>query len=945
MKHIQIKSILCAALAASVALPATAQEQQVELNDSLAAKDDGMVQVAFRSVAQEELLGGVSFIDMDELTKKNYNTYTLDNLQGYVGGWNGNSLWGMDEHLVLVDGIPRDVNNVQPSEIDQITFLKGASAVVLYGSRAAKGVILITTKRGKEEAFKVSVRGNTGFNVAKRYPDYLGSAEYMSLYNEALANDGLSPLYSQEEIYNYASGKNPYRYPNVNFYSSDYLKKAYNRSEVTAEMSGGNQRARFYTNISFYNTGDVFKFGEAKDNHTNRFSVRGNVDLTLSDFITAYVNANVSFYNSRTAKGDYWAAASTFRPNRVAPLIPISLVDQTASGTLETLYNSMNIVDGGYFLGGTQQDETNIFGDYYAAGYTKYTSRQFQFDTGVNIDMGKLLKGLSFRAQFAVDYATSYNTSYDNAYATYTPTWVSYNGTEMIGTVTKHGNDEKSGVQNVSGSASNQTIAFSGVFDYKTSVDNTHNIHAMLLASGYQQSYSGQYHKDSNANLGLQLSYNYQNRYYADFGAAVVHSAKYAPGHRQAFSPSLTLGWNLANESFLENSSVVDDMMLSVSGSILHTDLGFDGYYLWQGSYNQSNGQWWGWRENVSLHSTNIQRGENRDLTFAKRKEFSVNLRTSLWKKLVTLDASFFVNEMDGLFTDPESLYPSYFFAYFPENARFRPYVNYNSDRRMGFDFNATFNKRVGEVDLSLGLAGTYYTTKATKRSELFDDAYQYREGKAVDGVWGLQCEGFFESEEEIENSPEQIFGGEVKPGDLKYVDQNKDGVVDDKDVVYLGRGGWYGSPFTFGINLTAKWKNFTFFALGTGGVGGYAMKNSDYYWVSGADKYSEVVRGRWTEATKATATYPRLTTQAGNNNFRDSSFWMYKNNRFDLAKVQITYDFPSSLLKRTFIKGVSAYISGSNLLTISKERKLMELNTTSAPQTRFYNIGVKATF
>ena len=122
-------------------------------------------------------------------------------------------------------------------------------------------------------------------------------------------------------------------------------------------------------------------------------------------------------------------------------------------------------------------------------------------------------------------------------------------------------------------------------------------------------------------------------------------------------------------------------------------------------------------------------------------------------------------------------------------------------------------------------------------------------------------------------------------------------------------------------------------------------MKNTDYYWVSGADKYSEVVRGRWTEATKATATYPRLTTQAGNNNFRDSSFWMYKNNRFDLAKVQITYDFPSSLLKRTFIKGVSAYISGSNLLTISKERKLMELNTTSAPQTRFYNIGVKATF
>ena len=255
MKHIHIRFILSAAIVAFSQNYMGAQEVAELETDSLNAADPS-VQIAFRKVAESDLTGGVSVINMQELNDKNYSTYSLDNLQGYVGGWNGNSLWGMDGdnagYLVLVDGVPRDADNVLPSEIEQITFLKSASAVVLYGSRASKGVIYITTKRGKEqEKLQIDVRANTGFYVPKSYPKYLGSAEYMTLYNEALANDGLDPLYSDTEIYNYASGANPYRYPNVDYYSSDYLKKAYNRSDVTAEFSGGNKRARFYSNIGY----------------------------------------------------------------------------------------------------------------------------------------------------------------------------------------------------------------------------------------------------------------------------------------------------------------------------------------------------------------------------------------------------------------------------------------------------------------------------------------------------------------------------------------------------------------------------------------------------------------------------------------------------------------------------------------------------------------------
>lgn len=332
---------------------ASAQVADWNETDSLANKKDQMVQVAFRKVSQKDLLGGVSVVNVEKLTKKNYNTYSLDNMQGYVGGWNGNSLWGMDGdnagYLVLVDGVPRDADNVMPSEIAQISFLKGAQAVVLYGSKAAKGAIVITTKRGNVEGLNVSVRANTGFHVAKAYPEYLGSAEYMTLYNEALLNDDptAKPLYTAEQIYNHGSGLNPYRYPNINYYSSDYVKKAYNRSEVTAEITGGGKRARFYSNVSYYRNGDFLDFGEAKNNMTDRFNVRGNVDVDINSFISAYINANATFYNSKNAKGDYWNAAATVRPNfpqNAAPLIPLDMIDPNASAVWELLSTTSNII-------------------------------------------------------------------------------------------------------------------------------------------------------------------------------------------------------------------------------------------------------------------------------------------------------------------------------------------------------------------------------------------------------------------------------------------------------------------------------------------------------------------------------------------------------------------------------------------------------------------------
>lgn len=936
------KTILPAvmAIASGLSFPAMAQDEQA---DSIPST----VQLAFRQVGADEVLGGVSVLDVENLLKKNYiNDINNGTISGYVPGYNGNSLWGLDAdndagYLVLIDGVPRDLNNIPPQEVKEITFMKGAQAVVLYGSRAAKGVIYITTKRGADAPLKIDARVNTGWAVAKAYPEYLGAAEYMTLYNEARANDGLAAAYSQEQIYHTAAHTNPYRYPDVNMYSGEYLKKVYNRTDANLEISGGNGRARFYTNINYFRQGDFVDFGEAKKNYSDRFSVRGNVDVNFSDYVSAYVNASATFYNSRGAHGSYWEAASTLRPNRITPLIPISMIDPSATGALDLVNTSMNIVDGN-FLAGTQIDKTNIFADYYAKGYNKFTSRQFQFDTGVNIDLSMLTPGLSFATKFAVDYATSYNTGYYNNYATFVPVWTSYNGKEVIGDVSMEGKDEHSGVQNISDSQSRQTMNFSAQFDYKRTFADLHNFHAMVVGTGWQRTFSGQYHRTSNVNLGFEVDYNFDKRYYVDLAIAGVHSSKLAPGHRQAWSPSASIGWRISQEDFLKGSDAVNELMLSASYSKLHSDMDISDYYLYSANY--TNGGWYSWAVG-GTSAAYPKRGENLDLTFVTREEFNVNLRGEFFNRMIGLDASFFVIKNDGLLVNNSVRFPSFFSTYYLE-ASFAPYINNNANRRTGFDFGVNFNKEFGEFALQVGVNGTYYDTKALKRDEIYENAYQYREGKPIDGIWGYRCEGFFATDEEAAAANQRALGGgKLRAGDLKYTDINNDGLIDDNDIVYLGRGGWYGAPFAMGVNITAKYKGFTLFLHGTGGFGGHAIKNGSYYWVAGDTKYSAEVRGRWTEATAATATYPRLTTGNGSNNFTTSDFWMYSTNRFDLAKVQLTYDFPKSIIHGPIVNGLSIYVSGSDLLTISKNRKIMETNIGSAPQSRFYNIGAKVTF
>ena len=976
-------------------LPLTANAQTAEGADSTVAKKK--VHVAFRDKDADHLLGGVSYIDMEELSKKDYTMGSLEDMMALVGGWNGNNLWGMDNDrldnndnsnlpLVIIDGVKRPSNNVLPSEIEQITFLKGAQAVVLYGAKGAKGAILITTKRGKVDGLQITANANTGWHFAKEFPEYLGSAEYMTLYTEAQANDAQCNAfvrkYSQQDIYNHASGLNPYRYPNVNYYSDEYIRKAYNRSEGTLEIEGGGSRAHFYTNINYYRAEDLLNFGDAKDNYTDRFSVRGNVDLVINKVVKGFANASATFYNEHKNKGDFWGEASTMRPNfpeNAAPLIDINMVDPNATKALAILGKSLNLLDGKYFPGGTKTTQTNAIADCYFGGKTQKVSRQFQFDAGIIYDMNKFVQGLSFKTLFSIDYAASYDLSYDNKYAVFIPTWSNYNAKDAIVGLAQQNDEVVTGNMTMANGKYRQTITWNGHFDYDHTFAGKHHVTGLLLANMYTTTASGTYHRYANANLGLQAGYDYMSRYFFDMSLAGVHSARLPKGNREALSHSFTIGWNLAKENFLKDT-FVDDLLLSASYSNLNEDIDVymkdddNNYFLYEATWDLA-GSGFGWNEGVSTERAYSKSGSNPALDFIHRKEWAFTLRGSFFNKLISTELTYFNTDMDGFIIQNPTFFPSYLSGGL-SGSSFGPAVNNNISNRKGLDFSITAQKQFGKVHAQLGVVGTYLTTEWKKYDEIADPDAPWRnsekqlihEGKPLDAISGYNCLGFYTPDEfdvTVDDKgiikyslkkdlPQSKLGGTIQPGDLKYEDVNGDGIIDSKDQIDLGKSGTYGAPLTIGVNLTLKYKNWTLFILGNGQFGAKGMKNSKYYYMSGDDKYSVNARDRVQYTYGADgfinglvntdASHPRLTAQGHVHNGQASTFWLYSTDRFNLRKVQLTYDFPKDMFEGKVVKALSIYLNGNDLLTISKERKLMETSVGYAPQTRFYNLGVKVT-
>lgn len=885
------------------------------------------VNIAFGKVEQGSLVNAVSVINADNIRKYD-NVQTInDALLGRVPGLMGSSnVRGIGNALFIVDGLPRDINTINLAEVDQISVLKDINSSMLYGSAAVNGVVLITTKRGQPYKKQVNVSGYYGVSTPTALPKYLSSADYMELYNEARANDGLAPQYDASTITNYRSG-NPYRYPNTDYYSNRYLKNIKPFFRLMTELSGGNDKATYYANLGWNQSGSLLNFGEGKNAKDNQFNIRGNVDMKINDWIKTSLDAVAVFDNDKGPVGNYWSDASSLHPNLFPPLLPINLIDPEN----ELLIGRKNDLNGMYLMGGTASYLTNPIANGYSGGTNENIQRTFSFNNRINFDLGKLTKGLSFHTNVSFDFYSRYDQSVNNAYSVYEPVW--NEAGDSIISLNKYGNDTRTGAQNVTNSYYQRRVGFYGMFDYDRIFNSDHHFTGTLLGYGNVYKAQGDFQGSKNSNLGLRLGYGYKNKYLINFSSAYSNSVKLPEGNRGAFSPSLGLAWIISSEDFMSSVSFINYLKLKISGGVMNSDAGIDGYYYYDNVYSLSGGYYWNEGVLANNGTVSAHNGNGR-LGFEKRSEINIGVEGTFFDRLLSLDGNVFMSVYSDQISRPQTKYPSFY-------ADFIPYENFDRNSYNGAEVALSLNHHLGRVSFSVGANVLYADSRVKKKDEVYVDKYRNRTGRPVDAMFGLVADGLFFDNNDVANHGFQAFGN-VRPGDIKYIDQNNDGIIDGNDETYIGRSQ---APFSYGVHLKVSYRGFSIFALGTGQVGADSYISGNYYWIDGDDKYSEYVLNRWTENTKATATYPRLSTLSNSNNFRNSTFWLYRNNYFTLNRAQVTYQLPGTVTKSLNIGQLDFYVNASNILTVSKHNDIRELNIGGEPRYRSYSLGLKITF
>jgi hypothetical protein len=499
--------------------------------------------------------------------------------------------------------------------------------------------------------------------------------------------------------------------------------------------------------------------------------------------------------------------------------------------------------------------------------------------------------------------------------------------------MTQIGLDARPGTQVVGNTTFNRRFGFYGMLSYDRTFNDVHHLSGSLIGYGSTFKEQGDFQGVKHANAGLQLAYVYNKKYMVDFSGAIVNSVKLAEGNRIGFSPTLGLAWMLSEESFFSSVSAIDYLKLRASAGILNSDLPIGGFFYYDNRYTTSGS--YGWNEGVRSRSGVMQSwADNTNLGFTKRNSFNAGLEGLFLNKFLGAEFNFFYENYTDLVTRVTSTYPAFY-------TDFVPYQNFGAEKYKGIEAGLNFNKSIGDWSFYLGANLLYVTSERTKVDEIYSNSYQYRQGQPVDATFGLQAIGLFQSQAEIDASPLQTFGT-VKPGDIKYMDQNGDNVIDSNDEVYLRR---YQAPLSGGFQAKISYKSLSLYILGEGRSGSENFMEGNYYWVDGNKKYSDVVRNSWVTDAGTSATYPRLSSTTNNNNHRRSSYWLYNNDYLQIRKIQLTWSMPENISKLLLTKKVDVFVNVSDPYQFAKNRKIREIRTENEPYYTTYSGGIKAFF
>jgi len=888
----------------------------------LSEKDN--IYLPFRSFKKRRIPGAVNAIDPSEIIRYDEQKSISGILNGRIPGLFGSSnIRGYGTPLYVINGIPRPAVDINPHEVEQITVIKDFYSGMMYGTAANNGVILITTKHGAPLKKGINFTIEKGYNNPIRYPGYLSASDYMTLYNEALANDGLDPKYSQTEIDSTKSGLNPVRFPDEDYYNSTYLKDWSSYRSIIGEVTGGTKRGGFYLNVGWNHSNGLIKVGEGANEKNDRLNMRSNINYQVADFIDFLFDGSFIFNLSdapRYTGDDFWEISSSFKPNIYKVLIPSNLIKN------EDLLAAAKLIDGKYVLGGTSEYLTNIYGELTKNGLRKSLNRLVEINTALNFDLSSITQGLNAKLNASFDMYNSFQEDMLNSYAIYRP---NYTG-DTLTSFTRLGTDVKVASRTVSDASYYRRYGFYGTLNYQR-IFGDHEVNSDAVAYYSQYNVEAVRQPSKYLHFGLRANYMFMNKYIAELTGVYAGSSKfYGTETPYTLPPGIGLAWIISEEDFLKANSLVNYLKVRTNWSLINTDENVTNYNLWR-EYYQSSGSY-SYFNNGFSNTGRIRYPGNADITWEKISNFNIGFESLILDSSLGIEGSYFYYKTYDIIARKSNSLPDFFGNL--------PYENFGSKRNQGAEISLHHDRNFGDLDLRIGVNFVYSVPKLLVADELkYPDKYRRTVGKPTDAIFGYVAEGLFKDQNEINSHAVQTFTS-VQPGDIKYKDLNDDGFIDVNDQKMIGNSS---ARFEYGLNIKMDWRSFTLFVLGTGQTGQDRYFNSSYYWVYGDRKYSEVVWDRWTPATASSATYPRLSSGANANNFINSTFWLEKNNWFEIHTAQLTY----TLSDPGFIglKEVRIFLRGNNLVKLSKIREKTDLNVGSVPQLRVVSAGLNLSF
>lgn len=977
-------------------VPGAKKELTVLLQEDTKALQEVVV-VGYTKQRKETMIGSVATITTKDLTQSptaNINNALAGRLPGlivnqYAGGEpgvdqselfiRGKATYGNQSAIVIVDGIERDMSYLAPDEIETFTILKDASATAAYGIRGANGVIVITTKRGKAaEKATVNLKASIGINQPIGFPEYLGSADYATLYNEARLNDAKMTgadisslnLFSQQAIDNFrrAKGDNS----DGLGYDWDYYDFAFKpglQEDVSLSIRGGTDKVRYYVLANYFSQGGNYKYSNAGeyDSQTKftRYNFRSNIDININRYLSTRLDLGARI-TDRNAPGTTAGRLMTICATQ-PPYLPI-LVEENAHPQNEE-YIQQNPRG---MLYGDNIYRYNLLGELSRTGYLNEKNTYLNGNFAMNLDMEFLTKGLKAEVMFSYDASEgrwinrkldTYKDGYREypKYATFMPIEGSdaymagghYTGAYKTGN--KYDIDQTIG-NGFSHNASDGRTYIQARLDYNRLFSNRHEVTAMLLANRGNRTVNNELAYHSQGITG-RFAYYYNQKYLMEFNFGYNGSENFAPGKRYGFFPAGSIGWVVSEEEFMKKASWIDFLKVRASYGLVGSD-NVSSRFPYLAFYGGGSGYDFGNNFGTNVGGTSEGNLANANLTWEKARKLNVGIDFTTLNQRLALTIDAFYEYRFDIITDMNS---DGIMGYPDIVGKDAALQNLGEVSNRGVDIELSWNDKIGKdfryyirPNLTFSRNRLEYKAEVARKN-----SWRKETGKRLYENFVYVFDHFVADQEEADRLNKIGYQpwGQLIPGDVVYKDLDRNGVIDDEDRTAMGNPR---SPeLMFGIPFGFQYKNFDFSVLLQGAtkssilLNGAAVFDFPQFEQDKIGRVKKMHLDRWTPETAATAKYPALHYGTHDNNKNgNSSLFLYDASYLRLKNVEIGYNVSPKLLRKFHVQQARIYVQGLNLLTFDKLGDVdIDPETKSGdgaswyPIQKVFNFGIDITF